>query len=121
MREDGGGAGRESGAASVLALAAVTVLVSAAMPVALVTSVLVHHRHAVRAADLAALAGAQRSLHDAGAACSAAARVAAENGGRLDGCTLVDGSVVVTVDVRTRVALVPDVEATARAGWGGLP
>jgi secretion/DNA translocation related TadE-like protein len=93
--------------ASVLALS---------LPVVLVASLLASHRQAVRAADLAALAGAQHSLSDDTVACAWARRVASDNGASLTRCDLDGSSLLVEVTVPTGIALAPDASATARAG-----
>jgi secretion/DNA translocation related TadE-like protein len=107
----------ERGAASVLtlALAGVLVLVGAALSV--VAALVVDHRAAQSAADLAALAAAQR-VADGGDPCAAAAGVAAANGAVLTSCA-VQGR-----EVRLRVLVEGprwlgqrgDLEAEARAG-----
>ena len=110
----------ERGAATVLvlALAGVLVLVGAALSV--VGALVVDHRTAQSAADLAALAAA-RTLADGGDACAAAARVADANGAGLVAC-VVSGREVRT---RTRVrgprwlGQHGDLEAEARAGPAG--
>lgn len=110
---------RDSGAASVLVLCAAAMVLAISVPVVLVASVLASHRQAVRAADLAALAGAQHSLVDQGVACGWAARVAMANGARLMRCSLQQGSLVVVVTGAAPLPAVPPVTATARAGMGG--
>lgn len=107
---------RDRGAASVLVIGAAALVLAAAAPVVLIASLLASHRQAVRAADLAALAGAQHSLVDAGEACAWAARVATANGAGLTRCALVDASLVVEVTVPTGLSRGPSVSATARAG-----
>lgn len=112
----------ERGAASVLvlSLAGMLVLVGAALSV--VGALLVDHRTAQAAADLAALAGAQ-TLSDGRDACAAAARVAAANGGTVTSCS------VAGAEVRVRVVVAGprwlgqdgDLEAEARAGPGSGP
>jgi len=106
----------ESGSASIYVLAAMALLIAVALPVAVVSAGFAAHRTAVRAADLAALGGANTSLHDASAACAAAARVAHVNGAELWECSLSSGSLRVTVTVSTALPLLPRVNAIARAG-----
>lgn len=108
---------RERGSASVLVLAVAASLLTLSLPVVLVASLLAGHRQAVRAADLAALAGAQRSVSDAAVACAWARSVASANGARLTSCALADSSVRVAVAVPTTISLIPDPSATARAGF----
>lgn len=100
----------------MLALAVVVLVLAVSVPVVLVASLLASHRQAVRAADLAALAGAQHSLSDVAEACAWARRVASENGASLTRCDLADSSVLVEVAVPTQFSLIPDPLATARAG-----
>lgn len=107
---------REGGSASVLVLAAAAFVLVLSLPVVLVASLLASHRQAVRAADLAALAGAQRSLDDVSVACAWARRMASENGASLTRCALADSAVLVEVAVVTGIALAPTTSATARAG-----
>ncbi|MEU4419522.1 Rv3654c family TadE-like protein [Actinoplanes sp. NPDC024001] len=76
-------------------------------------------RHQVRnAADLGALAGAQRAIEGEGAACAQAARYAAANGARMTRCTVSGLEIVIRVEVA--VNPLPGVsgvaEAAARAG-----
>ena len=107
----------ERGAATVvtIAFAGLLLLVGAALGV--VQAMVVAHRTAQSAADLAALAGAEAELRGAGG-CAVAAAVAEANGATLTGCEA-GGS-----DLRVEV-LVPgprwlgqsaDLAATARAG-----
>lgn len=111
MRDDGG-------SASVLVLGAAALMLALSAPVVVTASLLATHRQAVRAADLAALAGAQRSLQDAGVACAWAERVASANGARMSRCTLGAGALIVEVEVATGIAIASQVTATARAGLG---
>ena len=106
---------RDGGSASVLVLGAGALLAALALVCGLIATGLTAHRHAVRAADLAALAGAQRSLSDATLACRVARSVANANGADPHSCALQSGSLLVEVSVRP-VALVPSITASARAG-----
>jgi secretion/DNA translocation related TadE-like protein len=107
----------DTGSATVLVLAAGALLSMFAVAAGLVATGLVAHRQAVRAADLAALAGAGRSVADADAACSVARVVALANGGVLRACAVDQSSVRVTVTVTVAVSgLLPEISATARAG-----
>jgi secretion/DNA translocation related TadE-like protein len=105
----------EAGSASVMVIAAGALLSVLALAAGLVATGLTAHRQAVRAADLAALAGAQRSLVDQAAACETARVVAASNGAELSDCTLEPSALRVEVSVPT-VGLLPVVIASARAG-----
>jgi secretion/DNA translocation related TadE-like protein len=92
-------AGRgDGGAATVLATAVLGVLVAVAAALGLVTAVVVHHRMAQSAADLAALAGAGAAARGEDA-CGAAGAVAAANGAALVGCRA-DGPREVQVQVQ---------------------
>lgn len=110
----------DSGVGTVLAVGIVAVLSSALLvSAALGAAVLARHR-AAAAADLAALAAADRSVgRTDGLPCAAAARVAAVNDAVLTGCRVAaDGS----VSVQVTVALPPPwrrlgtTRAQARAG-----
>ena len=106
----------DRGSASIVVLGVALAIVVVSVPVVLVAGLLASHRYAVRAADLAALAGAQHSVVDESVACPWAQRVAVENGARLRECRLERGSLLVVVERPASVDLVPDVRATARAG-----
>ena len=108
----------DGGSASVLVLTAAAFTLAVSVPVVVTASLLATHRQAVRAADLAALAGAQHSLRDAGGACGWAERVASANGAQLSECTLSTGALIVEVYVATGIAIAPQVTASARAGLG---
>jgi secretion/DNA translocation related TadE-like protein len=69
----------------------------------------------VRAADLAALAGAQHSLTDREVACRVAQQVARANGAELENCWLEADALRVQVMVAS-MQLMPTVRAMARAG-----
>jgi len=105
----------ERGSASVLVVAVGALLGVIALAVGVVATGMAAHRQAIRAADLAALAGAQRSLTSQAAACSMAADVARANGAELENCVLSGATVNVHVRVPT-VELLPVIGASARAG-----
>lgn len=116
----------ERGAATVLVLVLAGLLLLVGAALAVVGAMVVAHRTAQAAADLAALAGAESAASGAGGAggadpCAAAAQVAAAHGAALTGC-VVDGR---EVRVRTRVTgprwlgQRGDLEAEARAGPAG--
>lgn len=115
-----GGRGRgEAGAATLLtvALLAVLLLVGGALGV---VAALVHaHRQAQAAADLAALAGA-RVLADGGSPCDAAAALAVANHARLMTCRTAGHDVLVQVSVAGPrwLGQTEDLNARARAGPG---
>jgi secretion/DNA translocation related TadE-like protein len=78
----------------VVAMAGVLLLIAAALGV--VSAMVVAHRVAQSAADLAALAGA-RSLAEGSDACAAAGRIAEANGARLTSCQVSGSDVTVEV------------------------
>ena len=109
----------ESGSATVLVAVLVGVLVMVALLGAAGAGVLVAHRRASVAADLAALAAAEAlGLGRAGTrACSAAGRVGAANGAELTSCQVQGDDVLVRVAVERSVMGWPvTVPARARAG-----
>ncbi len=113
----------ERGAATVVAVALLGVLVLVGSALSVVGAIFVAHRGAQAAADLAALAGAaQASGSGAGGdPCSAAASTAESNGASLTGCLVAGRDVRVTVAVpgpRWRGLQVTDLVAEARAGPG---
>lgn len=107
--------GSDNGSATVLVVAVGMFLSAVAMAVGLVATGLTAHRQAVRAADLAALAGAQQSLSDHRVACTTAAEVAVRNGAVLRSCRLEAATLVVEVTIAT-VDVLPPIVAAARAG-----
>jgi secretion/DNA translocation related TadE-like protein len=106
----------DAGSASVYVLVAMVFVGLLAAAVALVSSGLALHRQAVRAADLAALAGAQRALVRPAEACDAARTVAEANGGVLTTCDVEPPDVRVVVEVQTEVPWLPPIQAGAAAG-----
>ena len=122
-----GGRGREEGTGSILVLTAVgVVLVTLAAAGVLAQGVAARHR-AATAADLSALAAAERLLSGqaSGDPCAAARTVAAANGGMLTRCTVSDREVVVAVRVASgpagRLLRLPDPVRLARAGPAAAP
>ena len=107
----------ERGAATVLALAFLGVLLLIGAALGVVAGLVVAHRTAQGAADLAALAGAG-AVADGLDPCPAAGRVAAANGARLDACTVAGREVTVTVTVAGPrwLGQTEDLTARARAG-----
>ncbi|HEX4472624.1 MAG TPA: Rv3654c family TadE-like protein [Nocardioides sp.] len=108
---------RGSAVVLVVAMAGVLVLVGAAL--AVVAAMVVDHRTAQAAADLAALAGA-RGAGSGGDACATAARVAAADGARLTGCVVAGRDVEVEVEVPGPrwLGQSADLGARSRAGPG---
>jgi secretion/DNA translocation related TadE-like protein len=109
----------DQGAASLLTVAVGGLLVLVGAALSVVGAMVVAHRQAQSAADLAALAAAT-TLADGGDACGTAGSWALANGADLAACA-VDGR-----EVRVRVVVtgprwlgqVGDLEAEARAGPG---
>ena len=91
----------DDGAGTVLALGVVAVLGALVLACAALGSAVVARHRANAAADLAALAAADRTLgRIPGAPCPAAAAVAAADGAAVSSCTVApDGSVTVAVSV----------------------
>jgi secretion/DNA translocation related TadE-like protein len=88
----------ERGAVTVLAVALLGFLLMVTAALGVVAAIVVAHRRAQAAADLAALAGAA-ALQHAADACGAAGAVAAANQARLSACRIAGQDVVVTVRV----------------------
>lgn len=104
----------EEGAASVLTVVLTCALIAIAWMSATSVAVVVAHREAQTAADLAALAAAA-DLGEADHGCGAAAAVASANKARLVSCDIEGQSVSVEVEVKVPSRLA-DVRARARAG-----
>ncbi len=113
---------RERGAATllVIAMAGVLLLVGAALGV--VEAMVVAHRQAQAAADLAALAGAGAAERGEDG-CLASRAVAGANGAELTSCAVAGGVVSVAVRVQGPRWLGQhgDLTAAARAGPAGVP
>ena len=88
----------ERGAVTVLAVAMLAVLVLVASAIAVGEAMVVAHRRAQAAADLAALASAQAVQH-ARDPCDAASRVATANGAALTACAVAGYDVTISVTV----------------------
>ncbi len=101
----------ERGAAVVTATALLGVLVTMTLAAVGVTSVVLGHRAAQSAADLASLAAAS-AVQDGRDACTAARRVAARNHARVVRCR-VDGFVV-SVETQARTGDLPGGALTMR-------
>jgi secretion/DNA translocation related TadE-like protein len=109
----------ERGAATVLAVSLLGVLLLVGCALAVVGAMVVAHRTAQSAADLAALAGAG-AITDGADPCPAAARVATANDARLEDCAVTarEITVVVTVAGPRWLGQPHDLTARARAGPG---
>ena len=107
----------ERGAVTVLAVAILGVLVLLAAAFAVAETMVVAHRRAQSAADLAALAGAS-AAQQARDPCAAASQVAAANDAVVTNCSVVLRDVTVTARVRGPrwLGARADFEAQARAG-----
>ena len=107
----------ERGAATVLAIAFLGVLVLVAAALGVVGAMVHAHRVAQSAADLAALAGAE-AVGDGDDPCTAAARIAGANGADLTACRVEvrDVRVEVTVAGPRWLGQTHDLVAEARAG-----
>lgn len=108
----------EQGSATIWLMAFAAVLTAFGVVVIVIASGLTAHRQASAAADLAALAGASRSLLDESTACAAAAQAAVANRARLVSCELQGESVVVSVEVDAQSPWLPGFTVVARAGYG---
>lgn len=109
----------ERGAATVLVTAVLGVLTLVGAALGVVAGLVVAHRAAQSAADLAALAGATAVAHS-GDGCAAARRVASANEADLTGCAVLGRDVRVSVMVAGPRWLGQrgDLVAQARAGPG---
>ena len=106
----------ESGVAVVVAISLVAVLVFVAAISAGTVGVVLAHRRAQAAADLAALAAAA-TLQRGGDPCAAASRIAGRHDAAVTRCTVDAPSVVVATAVELPAALGGrEVAARARAG-----
>lgn len=105
----------EGGTATVLTLTLVLALVAVAWGAASAVGVVVAHRSAQNAADLAALAAAA-DLAKGADACVAAREVSRANGAGLVACSVAGASVMVEVAVEAKVG--GTARARARAGPG---
>lgn len=108
---------QERGSATVLTTAFLGVLLLVGAALGVVAAMVVAHRTAQSAADLAALAGA-RSLAEGRDACAAAVDLAAANGAEVTGCAVSGREVRVTVEVAGPrwLGQTGDLTAQARAG-----
>lgn len=113
--------GRERGSATVWVLALMAMVWCTAAAVLLGGQVRAVRHQAGAAADLAALAAADRALHAPGVACRTAAEIADANGAHLRACAVEGGLADVTVEVQLPALIIPLVDAdgvTARARAG---
>ncbi|MET0997437.1 MAG: Rv3654c family TadE-like protein [Marmoricola sp.] len=109
----------DRGAASLLVVACVAILLLIGCALGVVAAMVRAHRAAQSAADLAALAGA--AAHQRGAAaCAAAGSVASANAASVDACSTSGDDVWVTVTVPGPhwLGQTADLSAEARAGPG---
>ncbi|MBB5787599.1 Rv3654c family TadE-like protein [Jiangella mangrovi] len=108
----------ERGAGTVLVLAVVLVVMVAVQAVAVLAAGQTARHRAAAAADLAALAAAQRLASGAVDPCADAGRIAQANGADLRDCVVDGAEVEVQVRVETQSALpwLPAQDRRARAG-----
>ena len=107
----------QRGAASVLVVALLSVLLLVGAALGVVSAMVSAHRIAQSAADLSALAGAA-GLQDGEDACAAASRIAGANDARLSSCVVQGEEVVVEVTVAGPRWLGQDADLSARARAG---
>ncbi|WP_078324442.1 Rv3654c family TadE-like protein [Mycobacteroides salmoniphilum] len=108
----------DNGSATIVAVAMMAVLLALTAGGAAVGEAVVARHRAQAAADLSALAGAQRALYGTAPACAEATVVARRVGAAITGCMVEDLDVVVSVNVPVilgRFGMGP-ARATARAG-----
>jgi len=107
----------ERGAASLFAVACLSVLLLVGSALGVAAAMVHAHRIAQSAADLAALAAASE-VADGGDACAAAGRIAVANGAELDACHVsgLDVTVTLTVTGPRWLGQSGDLAAEARAG-----
>lgn len=112
--------GRERGAVTVLAVAMLGVLLLLTAGLGVAEAMVVAHRRAQAAADLAALAGA-KALRAAQDPCTAGGTIARANGATLASCRIEGADVIVDVSVPGPAWLGQrgSLEAQARAGPAG--
>lgn len=118
MRSGAGETG-DRGGATVFAVACAGVLLLLGAALGVVAAIVVAHRTAQGAADLAALAAAGViGAGGAGDPCARAVQVASANGARLTACTVAgrDVGVVVEVDGPRWLGQRADLRARSRAG-----
>jgi len=109
---------RESGSGTVLVLTVIALLLAVLGAALALGQTLVARHRAASAADLAALAAADRALEGSVAACDAASAVASAHEAQLIGCRL-DGDIVeivAAVALPTALTRFGPVTAQARAG-----
>lgn len=115
----GAGRAEERGAATVLVVAMAGVLLLVGAAAGVVGAIVVAHRVAQSAADLAALAGAATLAEHSGRdPCAAAAAVASANDAALAGCAVEGSEVAVEVTVGGPRWLGQDQDLSARARAG---
>lgn len=106
----------EHGAGSVLMLSAVMVVMTALLAISVLAAGHTARRQAAAAADLAALAAAERLNSGVADPCATAKQVASSNGARLRECEVDGVEVEVLVHVPAPVPWLPPQNRRARAG-----
>ena len=109
----GAGGGPDRGSATIFVLAFGLLLVAAGLAGAAVGTARVGRHEARTAADLGALAGAQRAIEGRGVACAEAGRFVTANGAVMTACEVRGLDLVVRVEVST---VAGRARAAARAG-----
>lgn len=111
----------DRGSASLYVLALCAVLAAVTATGVLVSQAVLARHRAGSAAELAALAAADRALDGQGVACAAAGRVAAAAGGAVVACSLRDGivDVATTMPLSGVLAELGPARGQARAGPAG--
>jgi secretion/DNA translocation related TadE-like protein len=110
----------ETGSATLLVVAMAGVLLLLGSALGVVTAIVVAHRAAQSAADLAALAGA-RGVAAGRDGCAAASQIATANGGQLTGCDVSGRVVDVEVEIPGPHWLGQTADLSARSRAGPAP
>lgn len=106
----------DAGSATALAAFAVAALVTVAVGAIWIGAAVIARHRAQAAADLAALAAAQRLAAGPDAACGEAAGIGRSMGAVMRGCEVVGLDVVVTLGLRVGGPVRAEARASARAG-----
>jgi secretion/DNA translocation related TadE-like protein len=113
--------GNEQGSVAILVTCVILALLSLTGTLAMLGQVFIQQRVIESAADLAALAGAQKLIDGEQEACANARKVALLNDTQLVACTSDPTSVLVVVRQQVQSerlrAVIPAVTATSRAGY----
>ena len=111
----------EQGSVAILAVCVILALLSLTGTLAMLGQAFIQQQATESAADLAAVAGAQKLIRGEQEACANARRVAQLNGTELVNCTSDASSVLVVVRQKMQSerlrSVIPAVSATSRAGY----